>query len=498
MTPTPIATAVHDRVGLALRLAALGLAACGLSVLAFTVAGRIAFPWPLEWMEGGSLEHALRILHGSALYAAPHAEFIPYLYPPLAYVPMALGALLFGASLPAARAASLACTLAALVLLGRTAARRAGNSLAGFVAAGLFAIGFGYAGAFLDLARVDACFVMLVLAAAERLSAGRPRAALALLGLSVFAKQNGVLLLFAVCCALLVSAPRRHLGAVMAAVGGVLGAFVAFELTSGGWFGRYTLGLPADQPLAWPLLASFVFVDVLVYVPVLALVALSDGLTRLRARTLHAGDALLLVAIALGALGRAHAGGHDNVRLPAFALLCIAGTLPLCRALCSPEHGNTRRVLACFALALQFAMLWQAPSFHAPAPGSAAQFAALSRALERCAHGGTRVALDYAALGNQPFMHTMALSDLRLSDDEALSRAGTAALLGALRAPSAPRALAVGEHFAELDRVLGERYRECERLPAPALATGYQPGRVEHGRRVQIVYTLASGPAQSP
>ena len=44
---TPIATAVHDRLGRALQLAALGLAACGLSVLALTVAGRIAFPWPL-------------------------------------------------------------------------------------------------------------------------------------------------------------------------------------------------------------------------------------------------------------------------------------------------------------------------------------------------------------------------------------------------------------------------------------------------------------------
>src|SRR5882672_2977753 len=154
----------RDRLGRVLRGALLALSACALLTLALTVAGRVLYPWPLEWMEGGSAQHALRLLHGRALYAAPSAEFIAYLYPPLAYLPMALGFAMFGASLPAARVASLVCTLVALWLLERAA---------GVIAAALFAAGFGYAGAFLDLARVDACFVLLLVAAAERARAGR-------------------------------------------------------------------------------------------------------------------------------------------------------------------------------------------------------------------------------------------------------------------------------------------------------------------------------------
>ena len=105
-------------------------------------------------------------------------------------------------SRPRARA-SVACTALALLAIGRAVARGSGSLAAGCAAAGLFAIGFGYAGAFLDLARVDACFVLLIALAAERLVAQRPNAALAWLALSVFAKQHGLLLLAAVSVALL-------------------------------------------------------------------------------------------------------------------------------------------------------------------------------------------------------------------------------------------------------------------------------------------------------
>jgi hypothetical protein len=480
---------------------ALLLGACGLCAFAFSMGARAGFAWPLEWMEGASVQHAQRLLHGRPLYAAPSAEFIPYLYPPLAYVPMALAIALFGPTLLAARAASIACALLALWLIGRIAARAAGWR-AGWVAAGVFAIGFGYTGAFLDLARVDACFVMLMLAGAERLQAGRPRAALSWFALSAFAKQHGLLMLVAASAALLIAAPRRNALSVLAGWGGVAGAFVALQLASQGWFLRYVVALPSSQPLSWPLLLSFVPIDLCVYLPVLVVAAAYDFGRRFSARALAVNDALLPMAVVAGALGRAHVGGHDNVRLPVFALLCVAGVVPLMRALQAPTSRLGPRVLACGALAIQFAMLWQAPSFTAPAPGSAARYSALRDALGRCAAGGSagrgQVALDFAGLGDRAFVHTMALSDLRMSGDRTLARRGTEALLAALRAPDAPRALAVGEHFDALDRVLAERYRECARVSAPTPASGYRPGWQSGGERLQIVYSLAQARAGVP
>jgi hypothetical protein len=486
MDGTPSRT--RHRLGRALRLALCALLACALLTFALTIARRVLFPWPLEWMEGASVQHALRLLHGRGLYVAPSAQFIPFLYPPLGYAPMALAIACFGASLPAARVASVACSALSTVLLARTAARAAGDGVAGASAAALFLFGFGYTGAFLDLARIDACFVVLLLAAAERLRAGRPHAALLWLVVSAFAKQHGVIALFALSCALLIEAPRRHARAVALSWLGLLAAAFALEIASAGWFSRYVLALPAGQPLSWPLLTSFFVVDLLVYLPVLTLAAALDFVRRWRARELHAFDALLVAGLCAGALGRAHAGGHDNVRLPAFALLCIAGSVPLCRVVFAAQRAPRSRVLACALLALQGAMLWQSPALHAPPAASARRFAELQSALAACAGTGRGVAPDYA-LPDAPFVHTMALSDLQLGEDRAFARRATQAVLAELASDHAPAAVAIGEHFGALERVVRAGYRECARVPAPELATGYQPGS---GRpRVQIIYVRA-------
>jgi hypothetical protein len=463
------------------------LSAFGLCTFAYTVGARVLFPWPLEWMEGASLQHALRLLRAEPLYDAPSGDFIPYLYPPLAYVPMALSAALFGATLPAARLASIACSLAAAALIGRAASHATGAPSAGWAAAGLFALGFGYTGAFLDLARVDACFVLLVAAAAERVLAQRPRAALPWLVLSAFAKQHGVILLAAVSIALLAREPRRTAAAVAGSWLALLGAFFALELTSDGWFGRYALALPASHGVDPSLFTSFFAIDLLVYLPVLV-VGAALALGR-RARSWGAFEALLAAALVAGALGRAHPGGHDNVRLPAFALLCIAGLAPVCRALLAPAATPRRRIALCAALVAQFALLWQAPSFHAPPDGSAERFAQLRAALIGCGGGGRAVALDHALLTSEPFVHTMALSDLRMGEGRELGRAGTDALLDTLRSPAAPAAIAVGERFPALERVLAERYRLCAELPAPALATGYIPGTPGPAGKLQRIHT---------
>lgn len=472
--------------GRAVRACAFLLAGAGLLTLALSIGGRVLFPWPLEWMEGAGLEHAQRLLRGESLYARPDAAFIPYLYPPLSYLPMAGFIALLGSSLPAARLPSVLFTLGSLVVIGRAGARRSGDAAGGWLAAGMFAMGFGYTGAFLDLARVDACFVLLLLLGAERLQAGRTREALFWLALSVFAKQHGLMLLIAASFALLVQDTRRHALAVALSFGGVLAAYGALELATRGFFGRYTLQLPASQPVTWPLFFSFFAIDLVLYLPVLMLSAAFQA--RQRNHAFSPFDALLVAALLASALGRAHAGGHDNVRLPAFALLCIAGTAPLAKAMLDPLSSASKQLWSSALLLLQLAMLWQAPSVHRPPKSSAAAFATLTATLKRCAQSGRAVSLDYASLTNESFMHTMALSDLRMGHNLSLARDGTRALLSALTSPAAPEALAVGERFPALSRVLAQTYHECARVPAPRLASGYQPGMPVARGRVQVVY----------
>jgi hypothetical protein len=152
--------------------------------------------------------------------------------------------------------------------------------------------------------------------------------------------------------------------------------------------------------------------------------------------------------------------------------------------------GKGARAALAFALCAQAAMLFQPPGLHAPRPASTERFEQLQRALDRCAGGGPAVALDYGLLTGTPFMHTMALSDLRLGGPSPLATQATRALLDALGGPDAPRAIALGDSFPELDRAIDARYEPCADLPAPRMATGYQPGLRSEGGLRQRVFKL--------
>lgn len=60
---------------------ALAAASLVLNVVRGFLARR-THPFDLEWMEGGMLAHAWRIVHGLPLYPEPGPEWIPYVYPP--------------------------------------------------------------------------------------------------------------------------------------------------------------------------------------------------------------------------------------------------------------------------------------------------------------------------------------------------------------------------------------------------------------------------------
>lgn len=55
----------------------------------YTAGSRLSYPFDIEWMEGGVITHAKRLLDGQPLYAKPSADFIAYIYQPLFYVLLA-------------------------------------------------------------------------------------------------------------------------------------------------------------------------------------------------------------------------------------------------------------------------------------------------------------------------------------------------------------------------------------------------------------------------
>jgi hypothetical protein len=114
-----------------------------LGLLLYILFSRATFPLDLEWMEGGMLCHALRIMQGQPLYAPPSADFISFLYPPGYPFLLAVLGKLVGLSYTLGRVTSAVCILSAMTLVFLAVRRETGSkqgSLWGLAAVGLIAV----------------------------------------------------------------------------------------------------------------------------------------------------------------------------------------------------------------------------------------------------------------------------------------------------------------------------------------------------------------------
>ena len=162
---------------------------CGLALLIVSALAlmRCAHPFELEWEEGAVLQQVSRVLAGQRIYAAPSLEYMALPYTPLFSWLAALSAKLLGPGFLALRLVSILSSVACFVLLYRLALRRGGNVFAGLFAVGLYAACFRFAGAWFDVARVDALGLALVLGALEILESSPGWIGAALAGLVFFA-----------------------------------------------------------------------------------------------------------------------------------------------------------------------------------------------------------------------------------------------------------------------------------------------------------------------
>lgn len=259
-------------VAAALRVCAGAAALCAATavmIFGWIVAHRIAYPYDLEWMEGGMLCHALRLSRGQPIYAPPSVDFIPHLYTPLYPALLAALARLSGdVTYLAGRLVSLASfalALGAASLLGASAAREGAQAAAGAggtaaegdarirvlgvaVALAVPVAAFLHVGGFYDLARSDSLQLFLSTAGLtlcwlRRGSHGAVALAAAILCASFFAKQTAAPLIAGTGAALLLT--RRPQALTLALCGGALFGVVVLLLdaSSGGWFWTYIFRL---------------------------------------------------------------------------------------------------------------------------------------------------------------------------------------------------------------------------------------------------------------
>jgi hypothetical protein len=336
---------------------------------------RIGYPYDLEWMEGGMLEHVARVLGGQTLYGPPSLQFTPYLYAPLYYDLAAPIAKLFGLRLLSLRMVSFAASLGVFALIAALVRCGTRSRLGALVAVGLYAALFKRSGAFFDLARVDSLALFLSLLGIWLLLASERHdvAAGVVLAAAFFTKQSALLIALPVVLARTwgLRGPRR-LGALLAFAALAAGGSALLHLRTGGWSSYYLFALPASHPRVSASWVGYWLHDLLLTVPIALLAFVID-----RARAAGASRPLVLCAV-LGALAdawssRLHSGGYNNVLMPAYACLAwqigtVLGCLDQPAAAETPGPPKRRSIRACAPVAclLQLALLWYAPWRQVP------------------------------------------------------------------------------------------------------------------------------------
>ncbi len=415
----------------------LGTCACAAIFVWLVLAAiRVHHPFELEWQEGGMLAHVERMEAELPLYAEPALDFAAFPYPPL-YVALAAHVTRVAeVGLPALRAVSIAATIATLLLLFLLGVLSARGVLAGLLSAGLYAAGYRFAGAWFDIARVDALeifFLCATLAVLELRSGPRFAAiAGALAACACLTKQSALVSLLALGVGL-VARSRKEGAAFLLVLVAIAGGFAfAIDRASEGWF-RWTL---VDQLAGhdWSWRAGLAGGIELArrFWPTLVLLALAWSLAPAAGRTKARLPAIFAVGLCVQSLiERMHAGAYDNVFLPAL----LAAALALGPALVFVLAGGSLRGLSAAALALaQLGLLAYDPGKQLPTP---ADQAAGERILADLSTARGEVFIpyhDYLArrLARGASVHAMAIIDLLHSSDRTVATRFVAHLEAAL------------------------------------------------------------------
>jgi hypothetical protein len=228
-----------------------------LSLQARLYAGRVRYPWDVEWLESSALYQAYRVKVGLSTYGPPKDGYLPLMHPP-AY-PTALGLIgrVTGLDYGMARTLSLLCFVVAGALLVRALVRHEEGKLEGWVL-GAFAVGCAAAGVpvfegFYDLVREDVMAVLLCVVCADladtapKMSPKRIALLSVVIAAIVYTRLPAVF--FPVWVTIFVFARHRRTGVLLAitAIAACGLTLVALQYASKGWYWMYTVSLLQDQ-----------------------------------------------------------------------------------------------------------------------------------------------------------------------------------------------------------------------------------------------------------
>jgi 4-amino-4-deoxy-L-arabinose transferase-like glycosyltransferase len=437
-----------SKPGRVLELASVVLAFGYLFLFLFHALQRVAYPFELEWMEGGALEHLQRVLRGEPLYATPSIEFVPFPYPPFYYYLAAALSPLTGAGFFTLRLISLVSSLATSALIFRWVQRDTQRTVLAAASAATFLATWHASGLYFDVARLDALFCALLLLWLYGLRFHRTERGLVFSGvvafLAVMTKQTGAVVvapvaLWCVFCDWRASGrsfarfrewslTRFHVLPIT--VLGALGTLLLDGILDENFL-RHVVGAQQQHGILPWKVGLFFGGDLLSTLPVACLVVLGWLALRLgRAgtqgvrpdeRAASAGfHAVVLAGILLACLiPRIKVSGAANSLIPAYAWLAVSfgvglGRLRAFAVARRPGLAAARLdAVVAFCCVVQLLLLFELPRGYLPTEADRAAGARFVEQLRRIDGEVLVPAQGYAAglAGKRVYAHQMPVSD---------------------------------------------------------------------------------------
>ena len=291
---------------------------------------RLRYPYELEWLESGMLEHVRRVHDGLPLYTPPSSNFVEFGYSPLYMLVGGVLSFPFGIHLSTLRAISLVSTLATFWLLFRLLRAEGASRAVGILGVGLYAACYHRVGGWFDVGKPDSMFLALTAASLLLIRSQRAVWAGVVIALAVLTKQTAVFVVVPVAGYLVVTGWRRAIAYVVPVVGIVGSVTLVWQIASHGWFVYFAWQQLGQQAFINTSKLDFFTKDLWTLGPLALVAAALAGRVRASGRRwgigLYASAAAGMIAGSW--LSRLHQGGFDNVLMPA----CLAIVLLACVA----------------------------------------------------------------------------------------------------------------------------------------------------------------------
>ncbi len=415
----------------------------------FVAFNRIGYPYELEWMEGGMVDHVIRVMEGRPLYTEPSLEFIPFLYTPFYYYLSSCVSTITGVGFMPLRLVSFVSTLICFLLIFHFVYRATNSWFCGMLALGMFAASFSVSGYWFDLARNDALFLALVLGSLYCLYISHSTIVLILagllMGLAFFTKQTALFPALAMCMYCIVDCQgwrKLFFPITFALCAG--GSVVILHIVTQGWSSYYVFVLPQEHLLLYHKLLTFLWNDL---IGVFALpFFLTLYCTYQKYHNKNNQHVLFLIFSVVGMLvasgiSRMHFGGYDNVLMYSYAMLSIGFGLGLHEVLSKTFLRNRIQkvgknhikdcihqtasiwLLVSMACLIQFMMLIYNPFSCIPQPTDQQ---AGDRLINQMKNTKNDVFLPYHGYlprmaGKQTYAHFMAIIDILRCENQAMA-----------------------------------------------------------------------------